>query len=105
MLFAQSEHYQQYDPFLKSKLETFRSSEAGVYALAKLLQRALDSKDPHQAFLELGQAQLWGNATVREFGPARPVLCAQDLSLLTNLSQADITRLQSGSADKGARPY
>ena len=75
ILFAKSTHFRDYDPFRKTKLETFRSSQAGVFALAKLLDRTLDkSHDPHQAWLELGQAQLWGNAT--------------DLSLLTNLTQA-----------------
>lgn len=87
VLFAQTKHWQQHDPFAKQKISTFASAAPGVYALAmsvnQLILSNASAEDPerlHAAFLELAQVALWGNAT--------------DLSLLQNLSHADIQALQ-----------
>ena len=83
---------QHFDPFGAQKLEAFRSSATGASTLAQSFTKVLAEADHdgatnhHATFLELVQAALWGNAT--------------DLSLLTNLSHADIQALQTGgSAD------
>ena len=86
-LFAHTQHWQEYDPFAKQKIGTFASAAPGVFALAlsvnNLIESPAKTEDPEYlqaAFLELAQVALWGNAT--------------DLSLLQNLSHADIQALQ-----------
>lgn len=91
--FARSEHWKQYDPFSKTKLDTFKSSGTAISALAvtieELVAKSLSSdKGPESTpegreilFHEMAQMSLWGNAT--------------DLSLLTNLSYADLQALQT----------
>ncbi|CBQ69928.1 conserved hypothetical protein [Sporisorium reilianum SRZ2] len=91
--FARSEHWKQYDPFSKTKLDTFKSSGTAISALAVTIQdlvtKSLSSEKGAEStpegreilFHEMAQMSLWGNAT--------------DLSLLTNLSYADLQALQT----------
>lgn len=91
--FARSEHWKQYDPFSKTKLDTFKSSGTAISALAVIIQdlvtKSLSSEQGAEStpegreilFHEMAQMSLWGNAT--------------DLSLLTNLSYADLQALQT----------
>ena len=91
--FARSEHWKQYDPFSKTKLDTFKSSGTAISALAvtieDLVAKSLSSQQGPEStpegreilFHEMAQMSLWGNAT--------------DLSLLTNLSYADLQALQT----------
>lgn len=41
-LFAATEHWNSFDPFATQKLDAFRSSASGIYALAKSLQGRVD---------------------------------------------------------------
>ena len=43
ILFASTKHWTQFDPFATQKLDAFRSSAAGIYALAKSLQQRVDN--------------------------------------------------------------
>ncbi|SNX86661.1 uncharacterized protein MEPE_05370 [Melanopsichium pennsylvanicum] len=91
--FARSEHWKQYDPFSKSKLDTFKSSGTAISALAvtieDLVAKSLSSHQGPEStpegrqvlFYEMAQMSLWGNAT--------------DLSLLTSLSYSDLQALQT----------
>ncbi|KAI3481645.1 hypothetical protein L1887_55778 [Cichorium endivia] len=91
--FARSQHWKQYDPFSKTKLDTFKSSGNAISALAvtieELVAKSLSSEQGPEStpqgreilFHEMAQMSLWGNAT--------------DLSLLTNLSYADLQALQT----------
>lgn len=92
--FARSQHWQQYDPFSAQKVKTFQSSGTAIEQLSSavedLIQKAKAFTDRSKSsleglqviFRELVQTSLWGNAT--------------DLSLLTNLTHADIQHLQAG---------
>ncbi|SPC64964.1 uncharacterized protein UHOD_07915 [Ustilago sp. UG-2017b] len=100
--FARSQHWKQYDPFSKTKLDTFRSSGTAISALAvtieDLVAKSLSSEQGPEStpegreilFHEMAQMSLWGNAT--------------DLSLLTNLSYSDLQALQTtGKEQRQAR--
>lgn len=100
ILFAKTKCWTQYDPFARSKLDTFASAAPGVYALAlsvnnMILSNSAESEPEETiqaAFLELAQVALWGNAT--------------DLSLLQGLSHADIQALQkTGKAAQEAAEH
>lgn len=47
-LFALTQHWQQYDPFFASKVETYRSSSAAIGALAGVVNGFVDKKDALQ---------------------------------------------------------
>ncbi|KDQ54505.1 hypothetical protein JAAARDRAFT_196426 [Jaapia argillacea MUCL 33604] len=91
--FAQTKHWNTYDPFLHQKQETFKKSGEAIYHLATTMhefevERDLIQSDPEKLgvlFREMCQMCLWGNAT--------------DLSLLTHMSHEDIQRLQSVGKD------
>ncbi|KAJ1020883.1 hypothetical protein NDA18_005731 [Ustilago nuda] len=100
--FARSQHWKQYDPFSKTKLDTFKSSGTAISALAvtieDLVAKSLSSEQGPQStpegreilFHEMAQMSLWGNAT--------------DLSLLANLSYSDLQALQTtGKEQQQAR--
>ncbi|WWD21880.1 hypothetical protein CI109_106368 [Kwoniella shandongensis] len=94
--FASTKHWKEYDPFFEQKAETYKSSSGAIVHLAKALNSAIDEKDDLQtewekkgsalevAFLEMVQADLWGNAT--------------DLSLLIDLKYEDLQKLQAVGA-------
>ncbi|KAN0062846.1 Hairy/enhancer-of-split with YRPW motif protein 2 [Thecaphora frezii] len=100
--FARSTHWKRYDPFSKSKLQTFRSSGTAISELANtiegLIKKANSAEKGAEStpegreilFHEMAQMSLWGNAT--------------DLSLLTSLSYADLQALQTtGKEQQEAR--
>ncbi|WWC58951.1 uncharacterized protein I303_101496 [Kwoniella dejecticola CBS 10117] len=95
--FASTVHWKEYDPFFEQKAETYKSSSVAIVHLAKAMNQAVQETDDLSqnyeaegsaleiAFLEMIQADLWGNAT--------------DLSLLVDLKYEDIQKLQAvGSA-------
>lgn len=103
ILFANSQHWKNYDVFSKQKMSTFRSSRPAVLELAARyndLTEQLHSNKSAMAnaseeekekvekalFIEMCEICLWGNAT--------------DLSLLTNLSYDDIQKLQGAASRK-----
>lgn len=102
-IFAQSKHWQQYDPFATQKVGAFRSSAAAVSQLSdavepliKKAEAAAHESDQNKMeealyviFRELVQTSLWGNST--------------DLSLLTHLSHADLQTLQAGGLGEKAQ--
>ncbi|CAO3590617.1 unnamed protein product [Absidia cylindrospora] len=83
-------HWRTYDVFNNQKIATFRGSSASVFDLATKLPTMLEpdlSMDKQALiFQELLQVCLWGNAT--------------DLSLLTNMTEDDIKRLQAIEKEK-----
>ncbi|CAD6984218.1 unnamed protein product, partial [Tilletia controversa] len=99
-IFANSIHWQNFDPFALQKLQTLKSSGKAIRTLANtvnnIITAAASSKDIESVtnsaegqkalFLEMATMSLWGNAT--------------DLSLLTSLSYADIQALQASSAEQ-----
>ncbi|WRT65230.1 uncharacterized protein IL334_002173 [Kwoniella shivajii] len=95
--FASTVHWKEYDPFFEQKAETYKSSSTAIVHLAKAINQAVEEKEDFDkdyekpgsaleiAFLEMVQADLWGNAT--------------DLSLLIDLKFEDLQKLQAvGSA-------
>ncbi|KAF9580958.1 hypothetical protein BGW38_002198 [Lunasporangiospora selenospora] len=106
--FELSEHWKDYDPFFRQKSIVFKSSQKAVVAIAArlmspvsagsasgqdplqdvnqlssldvLISQGPDSKGTQEAFYELAQICLWGNAT--------------DLSLLDNPDLAKVEELQ-----------
>ncbi|OCF33986.1 hypothetical protein I317_05983 [Kwoniella heveanensis CBS 569] len=94
--FASTVHWKEYDPFFEQKAETYKSSSAAIVHLAKALNQAVEEKDELDkdyekpgspleiAFMEMIQADLWGNAT--------------DLSLLIDLKYEDLQKLQAVGA-------
>ncbi|KAK8846563.1 hypothetical protein IAR55_005649 [Kwoniella newhampshirensis] len=94
--FASTMHWKEYDPFFEQKAETYKSSSGAIVHLAKALNTALSEKEDLRkewepkgsalevAFLEMIQADLWGNAT--------------DLSLLIDLKYEDLQKLQAVGA-------
>ncbi|KAG0203409.1 hypothetical protein BGX33_009132 [Mortierella sp. NVP41] len=95
--FALTEHWKDYDPFFEQKSTVFKSSQKAVVSMAvqlttpvipKTSLSALDikvqdgpeSKGTRDAFFEMVQVSLWGNAT--------------DLSLLDNPDLAKVEELQ-----------
>lgn len=87
-LFKNSQHWIEYDCFERQKNDTFKGSYGAVFDLAKKMPgliTAMSEEKLELVYHELIQVCLWGNAT--------------DLSLLTNMSQEDITRLQAVEAE------
>lgn len=99
--FARTEHWRDYDPFFEQKKAVFKSSQKAVVAIAGRLMSPVrskttqavealssldiliggpESKGTEEAFFELAQVCLWGNAT--------------DLSLLDNPDLAKVEELQ-----------
>ncbi|ORZ02023.1 hypothetical protein BCR41DRAFT_342347 [Lobosporangium transversale] len=95
--FALTQHWRQYDPFFEQKQTVFKSSQKAVVAIAVqlmsptnendhlsaldvLVSKGPESKGTREAFLELTQICLWGNAT--------------DLSLLDNPDLEKVEELQ-----------
>ncbi|KAG0083275.1 hypothetical protein BGZ92_010914, partial [Podila epicladia] len=100
--FALTEHWRDYDPFFEQKRTVFKSSQKAVVAIADRLMSPVrsettqaieasssldilisggpESKGTEEAFFELAQVCLWGNAT--------------DLSLLDNPDLAKVEELQ-----------
>ncbi|KAI9031698.1 hypothetical protein CLU79DRAFT_785152 [Phycomyces nitens] len=82
--FCTTTHWKNFDPFACQKISTFRSSYSSVFALAKKMPELIKPMDKEEwqfVYHELIQVCLWGNAT--------------DLSLLTNMTEEDIKRLQA----------
>ncbi|ORX63091.1 DUF89-domain-containing protein, partial [Hesseltinella vesiculosa] len=78
-----------FDIFNHQKLNTFRGSHASVFDLAinmDAMLQPLPIDKEELVFNEVLQICLWGNAT--------------DLSLLTNMTEDDIKRLQATGSDK-----
>ncbi|KAF9159459.1 hypothetical protein DFQ26_006497, partial [Actinomortierella ambigua] len=99
--FALSTHWRDYDPFFEQKQSVFKSSQKAVLAIATRLMAAVSSGDgegtkrsaldilvqggrtsagTREAFLEMAEMCLWGNAT--------------DLSLLVEADTAKLEHLQ-----------
>ncbi|KAI9244623.1 hypothetical protein BY458DRAFT_529454 [Sporodiniella umbellata] len=83
-IFQNSQYWMGYDCFESQKIDTFKGSYAAVFDLARKMPELI-SEMPEEGleivYNELIEVCLWGNAT--------------DLSLLTNMSQEDIQRLQA----------
>ncbi|KAG8823876.1 hypothetical protein FRC17_009233 [Serendipita sp. 399] len=94
--YAKTKYWHQHDPFLEQKIQTFRSSSTAIHQLARTLleldsqkEELLGDEDALRVlFGEMLHMCLWGNAT--------------DLSLLTNMTHADIQRLQTVSKKEQA---
>lgn len=87
--YSLSTHWKAYDVFNNNKISTFRGSSASVFDLAMKMPQLITSMDLEKqelVFQELIQVCLWGNAT--------------DLSLLTNMTEEDIKRLQAIEKEK-----
>ncbi|KAK3821356.1 MAG: hypothetical protein J3Q66DRAFT_386215 [Benniella sp.] len=114
---ALTSHWCDYDPFFEQKQTVFRSSQKAVVAIAArlmspsnnnnsdtgdkeqakslsaldvLVSQGPDSKGTREAFLELSQVCLWGNAT--------------DLSLLDNPDLAKVEELQRRMLGSSSSP-
>ncbi|TDL27162.1 DUF89 domain-containing protein [Rickenella mellea] len=91
--FAQTKHWRDHDPFFASKEDSFKGSSDAVFKLASTMRDLEARKDELEAdhekigvlFKEMIQMSLW-----------------YDLSLLTNLTQEDIRKLQSVGNDAHA---
>ena len=93
--FSRSKFFKSYDVFFRQKCETFSRSSEAVFELATRFaapyepdtslpaDKQLDAK--RLLFHELTQVALWGNAT--------------DLSLLINMTEEDIKRLQASGSE------
>ena len=88
--FSTSRNWKDYDVFFRQKCDTFGRSGNAVFELSTRFAVPQGShtemKEPdldrqHKLFLELTQVSLWGNAT--------------DLSLLVNMTEEDIKKIQS----------
>lgn len=98
--FALTQYWKSYDPFFDQKAETYRSSSGAILHLAKAINSAVaekheldkDFEKPGSAleiaFMEMIQADLWGNAT--------------DLSLLIDLKYEDLQKLQAVGSEAQA---
>ncbi|KAI8337097.1 hypothetical protein BC941DRAFT_397046 [Chlamydoabsidia padenii] len=87
--YSLSTRWQDYDVFNNNKISTFRGSSASVFDLATKMPQLIapvDLEKQELVFQELIQVCLWGNAT--------------DLSLLTNMTEEDIKRLQAIEKEK-----
>lgn len=94
--FSQSRFFKQYDVFSRQKCETFSRSSDAVFELSTRFahpyqpDESLSTEDALAAkkllFHELTQVALWGNAT--------------DLSLLIDMSEDDIKRLQASGSEQ-----
>ncbi|KAG8936226.1 hypothetical protein FRC02_003926 [Tulasnella sp. 418] len=93
--FTLSKHWRELDVFFRQKCDTFSRSQQAVFELAtrfarpfKLPEGITEDKKAlmlEAMFLELTQVCLWGNST--------------DLSLLINMTEEDIKKLQSTGGD------
>ena len=85
--FSLSRYWRDYDVFFRQKCDTFARSDKAVFELSTRFavpqELGGDAKDTvrKMLFLELTQISLWGNAT--------------DLSLLINMTEEDIKKIQS----------
>ncbi|KAF9150201.1 hypothetical protein BG015_007998 [Linnemannia schmuckeri] len=103
--FALTQHWKDYDPFFEQKQTVFKSSQKAVVSMAVQLTTPVDpktkksmldikvqdgpeSKGTRDAFFEMVQVSLWGNAT--------------DLSLLDNPDLAKIEELQRRMLSSGS---
>jgi len=88
---ANTTHWKSHDPFLEQKIKTFQSSASAIHRLAQTIIDLDEQKDQLQKdgnalrtlLGEIVHMCLWGNAT--------------DLSLLTDITHADIQQLQTVS--------
>ncbi|KAG7087527.1 hypothetical protein E1B28_013486 [Marasmius oreades] len=88
-LFAQSQHWRDYDPFFSQKVDVFQKSGPSIYRIASSMHDLEIAKANVESdegrigalFQEMIQMCLWGNAT--------------DLSLLTHMTLSDIQNLQT----------
>ncbi|WVN88821.1 uncharacterized protein L203_104035 [Cryptococcus depauperatus CBS 7841] len=99
--FSRTKHWKEYDPFFNQKAETYKSSSIAIIKLAKAMDNAIKEKEDLEkdfeksgsaleiAFMEMIQADLWGNAT--------------DLSLLIDLKYEDLQKLQAVGSDAQAK--
>ncbi|KAI8379884.1 hypothetical protein EDC96DRAFT_570704 [Choanephora cucurbitarum] len=88
-IFNNSKHWVDYDCFERQKNDTFKGSYNAVFDLARKMPeliKPMPEEKQEIIYDELIQICLWGNAT--------------DLSLLTNMSQEDIHRLQAVEQDR-----
>jgi len=93
--FSMSKYWKDYDVFFRQKCETFSRSGQAVFELSTrfaelFMYNDTDSEEKKEAarkilFMELTQVCLWGNST--------------DLSLLIDMSEEDIKKLQSTGGD------
>lgn len=90
--FSVSRHWRDYDVFFRQKCDTFSRSGNAVFELSTRFaapftyEASVDTEEKRRhvrklLFLELTQVSLWGNAT--------------DLSLLINMTEEDIKKIQS----------
>lgn len=95
---APTQHWKDFDPFLTQKNKTFKHSFNSLLQLATSMYELESEKDTLRSndekleifFRQMIQMSLWGNAT--------------DLSLLTHMTEADISRLQTvGKEAQAAR--
>ncbi|KAI8976062.1 hypothetical protein BDB01DRAFT_728170 [Pilobolus umbonatus] len=87
-IFNLSQHWVSYDVFERQKNATFKGSHNAVFDLARKMPSIIGRFDDERleiVYNELIQVCLWGNAT--------------DLSLLTNMTEEDIKRLQAIEKD------
>lgn len=87
-IFYNSQYWTDYDCFERQKNDTFKGSYGAVFDLAVKMPELITPMSEEKleiVYNELIQVCLWGNAT--------------DLSLLTNMSQQDIQRLQAIEKD------
>lgn len=88
-IYIMSHFWKSYDPFGEQKLATFRGSHGSVFDLARKMPEMIQPMSDERkelVYQELLQVCLWGNAT--------------DLSLLTNMTEEDIKRLQAVEKEK-----
>lgn len=88
-IYIMSHFWKSYDPFGEQKLATFRGSHGSVFDLARKMPEMIQPVSEERkelVYQELLQVCLWGNAT--------------DLSLLTNMTEEDIKRLQAVEKEK-----
>ncbi|KAG2229726.1 hypothetical protein BDF21DRAFT_116454 [Thamnidium elegans] len=87
-IFFNSKYWFDYDCFERQKNDTFKGSHQAVFDLARKMPELILPMSEEKleiVYHELIQVCLWGNAT--------------DLSLLTNMTQEDIQRLQAIEKD------
>lgn len=87
-IFYNSQYWTEYDCFERQKNDTFKGSYGAVFDLTRKMPELITPMPEEKleiVYNELIQVCLWGNAT--------------DLSLLTNMSQEDIQRLQAIEKD------
>ncbi|CAG8772459.1 9550_t:CDS:2, partial [Dentiscutata erythropus] len=95
-ILSRTKHWNNYDPFFRQKEDAFKGSYIAIIEIAKRIDELVYIPKLHAdneeidtgriIFHELAQISLWGNST--------------DLSLLTNLSDEDIKKLQDMGTKK-----